>query len=281
MSHGISPSLPKLGADAGQIYSSLSAQLKDAVSQAHHTDVVFGLSGGIDSALTAALAADALGAGRVHGIIMPSPFTGKTSVDDALEIAHNLGIETFTIAIDSILAEYELMLEAPMYGMDTALTHQNLQARIRANILMAFSNQFNWLVLSTRNRSESMVGYTTLYGDMVGAFAPLAPLYKGWVYELVEFRNAHEPVIPEDILTKAPSAELASGQTDEAELGPYAQLDAILYQIDQGKDVEDIIKQGFDRDALKRIEDMINRAQFKHRYAAPPAVLPDLDSGIL
>jgi len=280
MSQNSYPILPPLGENVGAVYRSLTAQIREAVAASGFTDVVFGLSGGIDSALVSTLAVDALGAGRVHSVIMPSPFTPRESVDDALDLAYELGMEAFTIAIDSILSEYEVMLESPMYGQDTALTHQNLQARIRANIIMAFSNQFDWFVLSTTNRSEATVGYTTLYGDMIGAFAPIAPLYKGWVYELARFRNIRQPVIPERVLTKAPSAELASGQTDEDELGPYTVLDAILYRRDQGESADDLIGAGFDSETIGRIESMIQKSHFKRRFAATPAVLPDLDEKV-
>jgi NAD+ synthetase len=255
------------------VYRSLCAQLKDAATQAGFTDIVLGLSGGIDSALAAALACDTLGAGRVHGIIMPAPCTAPSSVPDALDLAHNLGMKTITIPIDSILAEYDTMLETPMYGLDVSRMRQNIQARIRANILMAFSNQFGWMVLCTSNRSELMVGYTTLYGDTVGACAPLAPLYKGWVYELAHLRNANGAVIPDEILAKAPSAELESGQTDEAELGPYKTLDSVLYHIDQGMSAEDLCAAGFDEEVVAHITDRIAQAQFKHRFEPPGATL--------
>lgn len=268
------PPLPALGTQVGDVYRSLCEQLEDAVAQAGFCEVVLGLSGGIDSALTAVLAVDTFGAARVHGVIMPAPHSTPGSVCDAQELADNLGIKTHTVAIDAILTEYDRTLHVSMpTDGDTSRMRQNVQARIRANILMAFSNQFAWLVLCTSNRSESLVGYTTLYGDMVGAFAPLAPLYKGWVYELARFCNAGRNAIPDAILQKAPSAELEPGQTDEAELGSYMVLDAVLYRIDRGMTKDQLLEAGFKAAAVADIAKRITQARFKQRFAPRGATL--------
>jgi len=282
--------LPPLGERAVSVYRSLVDQLRTFVHDAGFSDVALGLSGGIDSALAATIAVDALGAAHVHGVAMPSRFTSQASIEDARALAENLGIAIRTIPIDTLLVAYTESL-APALGADRRpVVEQNLQARIRANLLMALSNQFDWLVLATGNLSETMVGYTTLYGDMVGAFAPLAPLYKGWVYELARWRNTTAAIevdtpetassragvsspIPASILTKAPSAELAEGQTDEAELGLYATLDGILFYRARGETDEELGDRGFDGADCERISQLIARAAFKRRYAAPGPVL--------
>ena len=266
--------LPPLGERTPRLYDSLVDQLRTFIKDAGFTDVVVGISGGIDSAVVAALAVDAFGSGRMHGIHMPSRYTSPQSTIDARELAENLGIEYFDIPIDSILAEYGVMLDSPMYGLDATRTMQNLQARIRANLLMAFSNQFDWAVLACGNRSEAMVGYMTLFGDTVGAFAPLAPVYKGWVYELAQYRNAQGMVVPDSILGKEPSAELAIGQTDEADLGSYEVLDGILYRIDQGQGYKWLVENGFESESVTRICAQIEKASFKERFSAPGASLP-------
>jgi len=268
------PPLPSLSDKTSVVYASLRDQLHDFVIAAGFEHVVLGISGGIDSALVAALAADALGPSAVYGITMPSPYTSEESVFDADELAKNLGIESYTVSIDAIMKQFESCLETPLNGHISSVTRQNLQARIRANVLMTFSNEFRWLTLTCGNRSESMVGYATLFGDMAGAFAPIAPLYKGWVYELALYRNEQGPVIPQRIIEKAPSAELAPNQIDEDELGSYQVLDAMLFQLDQGRSVEDLISAGFDREAVDRITGLIKRNSFKQHFAAPGARLP-------
>ncbi|MCL2491446.1 MAG: NAD(+) synthase [Coriobacteriia bacterium] len=275
--------LPLLADRVGVVYDSLCDQLRDFVAEAGFTDVVLGISGGIDSALVAALAVDAFGPERVRGIIMPSPFTTEASRTDALELAYNLAIEVLTIPIETIMEQYDASLICAMEERYSSLTRQNLQARIRANILLAFSNAYGWLVLTTGNRSETLVGYTTLHGDMVGAFAPLAPLYKQWVYELARYRNAQEPIIPGNILDKAPSAELASDQTDEEELGSYQILDAVLFHHDLGLGEDELLGLGLDQVDVERVLGMVEKNAFKQRYTAPGASLPvtlrDLNAG--
>ena len=293
MTEADSTLLPPLGERAVFVYASLVDQLRAFVTGQGFTDVVVGISGGIDSALVAAIAVDALGAAHVHGVSMPSRYTTTESNDDAKHLMRNLGLEWRCIPIGAIMEKYDTFLDASLSTNRTAFqpagikpsVKQNLQARVRANILMAFSNQYDWLVLATGNRSEAQVGYTTLYGDMVGAFAPLAPLYKGWVYELARYCNSvvvdaggsvgpvADAVIPQRILTKAPSAELDWNQTDEDELGAYATLDAVLYYRSLGETCEELQERGFPREEVERIDRLVTRASFKHRFAAPGALL--------
>jgi len=283
----VPPPLPPLGSDASRVYACLVEQLAEAVHAAGGTDVLVGLSGGIDSALVAALAVDALGSPQVHGLVMPSTYTPEDCIADAHALAENLGIDTQLVAIDTVLTAYDELLATSLAPGATSLTRQNLQARIRANLLMAFSNERDWLVLNTGNRTEALLGYTTLYGDTVGMFAPLAPLYKGWVYELTRFRNEtalsdmsdSEPqgggaAVPPAILTRAPSAGLAPGQTDEAELGSYEINDAICYAYDNGATtLEQLIEAGCPAAPAEAALARIEANRFKARYLPPGAAL--------
>ena len=284
----ISPALllPPLGKQAGLIYDSLVEQTRDTLAQTGFSEFVLGLSGGLDSALVATIAVDALTLDGVeshcvHGIIMPSQWTSQQSLDDAQELAKRLKIQSNIFDIMPTYGAISDTLAPAFDGRAKDVTEENIQARIRAVFLMALSNKFDWLVLSTSNLSELSVGYTTLYGDMVGAFAPLAPLYKTWVYELAHFRNERatlldlELPIPQSILEKEPSAELAPNQTDRAALGSYHELDALLYALQEGnKDVSQLKQLGFDSNYVDEIVRKMESSEFKRLQAAPSAVLP-------
>ncbi len=251
-----------------EIYEALVLGLKDYIHKNGFEKVVIGLSGGIDSSLTATIAVDALGKENVKGILMPSQFTSDESIKDALELAKNLGIETFTFPIKDIFEKYMSILSPIFEGLKWDTTEENLQARIRGNLLMALSNKFGWIVLATGNKSEMSVGYATLYGDMVGGFAVLKDVYKTKVYELAEYRNTISPVIPENILKKPPSAELRPGQKDEDELLPYPILDEIIQlYVEEDLPVEEIVKRGFDRKSIEKVIRMIDRNEYKRRQA--------------
>ncbi|NPA53904.1 MAG: NAD(+) synthase, partial [Aquificae bacterium] len=242
--------------------------VKDYISKNGFKKVVIGLSGGIDSSLTAAIAVDALGKENVKGVLMPSQFTSKESIEDALKLAENLGIETFTFPIKEIFEKYMDILAPVFEGYDWDTTEENLQARIRGNLLMALSNKFGWIVLATGNKSEMSVGYATLYGDMVGGFAVLKDVYKTKVYELAEYRNSISPVIPKRVIEKPPSAELRPNQKDEDELLPYPILDEIIrLYVEEDLPVEDIIKRGFEKEAVEKIVRMIDQNEYKRRQA--------------
>ena len=278
--------LPPLGEQAELVYDSLVEQTRDTLKQTDFSEFVLGLSGGLDSALVATIAVDALAldgidSRQVQGIIMPSQWTSQQSLDDAHELVKRLKIQSNSF---DIMPTYETINDTLAPAFDSKakdVTEENIQARIRAVFLMALSNKFDWLVLSTSNLSELSVGYTTLYGDMIGAFAPLAPLYKTWVYELADFRNARagllglELPIPRSILEKEPSAELAPNQTDRAALGSYRELDALLYALNEGsKSVSELKQLGFDSDYVDEIVHKVKSSEFKRLQAAPAAVLP-------
>ncbi|WP_457643315.1 NAD+ synthase [Persephonella sp.] len=254
--------------EAEEIYSALVLGLKDYIQKNSFEKVVIGLSGGIDSSLTATIAVDALGKENVKGVLMPSMYTSKESIEDALQLAENLGIETFTIPITEIFSVYQKELQLVFKDLKPDVTEENLQARIRGNLLMALSNKFGWIVIATGNKSEMSVGYATLYGDMVGGFAVLKDVYKTKVYELALYRNSISPVIPERVLQKPPSAELRPDQKDEDELLPYHILDEIIYMyVEEDLSAEDIIQRGFDRDSVLKVIRMIDRNEYKRRQA--------------
>ncbi|NPA58034.1 MAG: NAD+ synthase [Aquificae bacterium] len=251
-----------------EIYNALVLGLKDYIHKNDFQKVVIGLSGGIDSSLTAVIAVDALGSENVKGVLMPSIYTSKESIEDALQLAENLQIETFTIPIWDIYQTYIQQLQPVFKDRKPDTTEENLQARIRGNILMALSNKFGWIVLATGNKSEMSVGYATLYGDMVGGFAVLKDVYKTKVYELAIYRNTVSPVIPERIIEKPPSAELKPDQKDEDELLPYPILDEIIYlYVEEDMPAEDIIRLGFDRKDVEKVIRMIDRNEYKRRQA--------------
>jgi NAD+ synthase (glutamine-hydrolysing) len=244
--------------------------LRDYIQKCGFKDVVIGLSGGIDSALTAALAAEALGPEHVTGIAMPSQFSSGHSVDDARTLAQNLGIAFHIVPIHPIYAPYETAIEELFNEKKFDTTNENIQARIRGNILMAWSNRTGALVLTTGNKSELAVGYCTLYGDMAGGLSLLGDVYKTMVYRVSRWINRDRELIPESTMTKAPSAELRPNQTDQDTLPPYDVLDGILkLYIEQWLEVDAIAARGFDRELVARILKLVDTNEFKRAQAAP------------
>ena len=256
--------------DDDLVYQALVRGLADYVNKNGFPGVVLGMSGGIDSAFSAAVAVDALGAGRVHAVMLTSRYTSQESLDDAAECSRLLGIEHTTLNIDNAFQACMDEL-APVFGdraMDT--TEENMQSRARGLMLMALSNKFGSMVLATGNKSEYAVGYATLYGDMCGGFAPLKDVYKTLVYRLAERRNAAGRVIPERIIAKAPTAELRPDQKDEDSLPPYPVLDAILHRyVDEDASVAALISDGFDEEAVRHAVALLHRNEYKRRQAAP------------
>ncbi|HLI14442.1 MAG TPA: NAD+ synthase [Acidimicrobiales bacterium] len=254
------------------VYAALRLATRDYVEKNGFGDVVVGLSGGIDSALVATIAADALGPRRVHAVSMPSRFSSPGSLTDAAELASNLGIDLRTIPIE---AAHEAMLGllAPSFaGLPPDIAEENLQARIRGTLLMALSNKFGWLVLTTGNKSETAVGYSTLYGDTAGGFAVIRDVPKTLVYELATYRNelAGTFLIPKAILEKAPTAELRPGQRDVDSLPPYEVLDPILEgYVERGLGVGELVEAGFEEAVVRRVLDLVDRAEYKRRQAPP------------
>ena len=244
--------------------------LRDYIRKCGFRDVVIGLSGGIDSAVTAAIAVEALGAEHVTGIAMPSRFSSQGSIDDARALAVNLGIAFHVVEIDAIYQPYEKAFNALFQDEVFDITNENVQARIRGNILMAWSNRTGAMVVSTGNKSEMAVGYCTLYGDMAGGLALIGDVYKTTVYRVAHWLNRDREVIPTSSITKPPSAELRPNQTDQDSLPPYDTLDAILkLYIEEWKEVDDIVAAGYDRPLVERILKLVDTNEFKRRQAAP------------
>ncbi len=262
-----------------EIYQTLVLGLRDYVNKLGFPGVLLGMSGGIDSALTAAIAVDALGADRVRTIMMPSPYTSQESLDDASECSNLLGIKHQTVAIEPSMKAFDQMLRQDPSQPLEDLTAQNIQARTRGMLLMAMSNTTGFMVLSTGNKSEMSVGYATLYGDMCGGFNALKDVYKMTVFELCKWRNQCHPrnakgpagrVIPERIITKPPSAELKPGQKDEDNLPPYPVLDDILYcLVEKEMNVAEIVAKGHSAETVNRVWKMLDRAEYKRRQACP------------
>jgi NAD+ synthase len=260
-------------------YAACMLGLRDYVNKNGFPGVVLGLSGGIDSAICAAMAVDALGADRVHAIMLPSRYTSKDSLEDAALCATALGIRYDTVPISDTVDAFEATLAPLFAGRKADITEENLQSRTRGTILMAISNKFGPMVVTTGNKSEMSVGYATIYGDMNGGFNPIKDLYKMEVYRLSDLRNAWKPegalgpdgvVIPVRILTKAPSAELRDNQTDQDSLPPYEDLDAVLERlVERELHVAEIIAEGFDGDMVRRIERLLHLAEYKRRQSAP------------
>jgi NAD+ synthase (glutamine-hydrolysing) len=244
--------------------------LKDYRRKCGFKKVVLGLSGGIDSAVTAALAVEALGKTNVLGVSMPSPYSSRGSIADAQGLAEMLGIKLISLPISSIFSAYKQALRGAFAGLKPDVTEENLQARIRGTLLMALSNKFGMLVLTTGNKSELSMGYCTLYGDMNGGLAVISDVPKMMVYELGRLLNRRRPVIPEASFTKPPSAELRPNQTDQDSLPPYEVLDAIVEAyVEEGKDVDDIVALGHPKPLVEKILATIDRAEYKRRQAAP------------
>jgi len=268
---------PADGLDA--IYQAMVLGLRDYVNKNRFPGVVLGLSGGIDSALSAAVAVDAIGADRVHCVMMPSRYTSQESLDDAAECARLLGVRLDSVSIAPTVEAFDGMLAPLFEGREPDTTEENIQARSRGIILMALSNKFGHMVLSTGNKSEMSVGYATLYGDMCGGYSVLKDVYKTIVFALSHWRNENRPagvlgpegrVIPENIITKPPTAELKPDQTDQDSLPPYDALDDILQGlVEHEMSVDDIVARGHDRDVVKRIEHLLYIAEYKRRQAPP------------
>ena len=276
------PALPALEAQAlpprevaapthvEEVFGALVLGTHDYVRKNRFKRVVIGLSGGIDSSLVAAVAVEALGRDNVAGVGMPSTFSSAGTRRDAQRLAKNLGIEFLTIPITPLLNAYKRALGKAFKGLKEDVTEENIQARIRGNLLMALSNKFGWLVLTTGNKSEYSVGYTTLYGDMAGGFAVIKDVPKMLVYEVARHVNARagRPVIPETVFTRAPSAELRPNQTDQDTLPPYPQLDQILEgYVEQDQSVNDLIARGFPTDTVRRVVSMVDSNEYKRRQA--------------
>ncbi|HEY7876209.1 MAG TPA: NAD+ synthase [Actinomycetota bacterium] len=253
-----------------EIYEALRLSLRDYVTKNGFKKIVIGLSGGVDSTLTAVLAADAIGPGNVLGIAMPSEFSSEHSIQDAKELSENIGIEMLQIPITQVFHAY-LDTLANAYGESgLGLAEENLQARVRGNLLMAVSNRYGHLVVTTGNKSEMACGYATLYGDMAGGFALLRDVLKTEVYALCRYRNSFGAAIPENVLTKPPSAELRPDQKDSDSLPPYEQLDPILQAyIEDDASLEDIVAAGNDRATVENVIALVDRAEYKRRQAPP------------
>ena len=260
-------------------YAACVLGLRDYVNKNGFPGVVLGLSGGVDSALCAAMAVDALGADRVRCMMLPYKFTSQESLDDAAACATALGVRYETLPIAAAVEGFEAALAHTFNGLPRDVTEENLQARARGTILMAISNKFNLMVVTTGNKSEMSVGYATLYGDMNGGFNPIKDLYKTEVFRLSRLRNGWKPegamgpdgpVIPENIITRPPTAELRENQKDEDSLPPYAVLDPILERlVEREEPISAIVTAGFDRATVMRVERMLNIAEYKRRQAAP------------
>jgi NAD+ synthase (glutamine-hydrolysing) len=263
------PSIEMLADPLDEVYHALTLGVRDYVSKNGFKEVVIGLSGGIDSALTAVIAVDALGADNVLGVFMPSPYTSRESREDTQDLVRRLGIHLKTLPITPPFQTYLQTLKPAFAGMKTDATEENLQARIRGNLLMALSNKFGHLVLTTGNKSEMSVGYATLYGDMAGGFAVIKDVPKTMVYELAKRRNGGgSAVIPKRILDRAPTAELRPDQKDEDSLPPYPLLDPILKAyVEDDRSVEEMVEMGFDRKTVLRVVGLVDRSEYKRRQA--------------
>lgn len=252
------------------IHMALIAGLRDYVIKCGFKKVVIGLSGGIDSAVTAALAVEALDNENVVGVLMPSRFSSQGSVDDAVKLSQNLGIAYKVIPIQDVFETYQKTLQTEFKGIPFDSTEENLQARIRGNILMALSNKYGYLVLTTGNKSELAVGYCTLYGDMSGGFALISDVPKTMVYELARYINREKEIIPLNSIVKPPSAELKPNQFDQDSLPPYDVLDGILKAyVEDARGIDEIIRIGFDEKVVREIIRKVNRNEYKRRQAAP------------
>ncbi len=261
------------------IYQAMTLGLRDYVRKNRFPGVLLGMSGGIDSSVSAAVAVDALGSDRVQGVLMPSRFTSQGSIDDALECARRLGMAVRTIPIEPAVGAFDDMLAEAFANLPRDTTEENIQARVRGIVLMALSNKFGHMLLTTGNKSEMSVGYATLYGDMAGGYSVLKDVYKTTAYALARWRNTNlapgalgpaAEVIPESVLVKPPSAELAADQKDEDSLPPYEVLDEILAcLVEREMSVDGIVRRGHPRNLVKRIEQMLYTAEYKRRQAPP------------
>jgi NAD+ synthase (glutamine-hydrolysing) len=262
--------------DDAEIWAALVLGVRDYVRKCGFSKVVLGLSGGVDSALVAAIASAAIGAENVLGILMPSPYSSDHSIKDALELADNLGIKTHKLPIGDLMKTYDDTFSELFANTEFGLAEENIQSRIRGNLLMAISNKFGHLLISTGNKSEMAVGYCTLYGDMNGGLGAIADVPKTRVYSICEWLNHDKEIIPTNILTKPPSAELKPGQVDQDSLPPYDVLDNILEQfILEYKSAAEIIASGHDQITVDRVTKLVMRAEFKRKQAAPGLKVTD------
>ena len=264
------PRVEPLLKEEGEVFEALVLGLRDYFEKNGFSRAVLGLSGGVDSSFCAVVAARALGPQNVTGILMPSRYTSEASNTDALAIAKNLGIDTKLIPIGPVFDAYREILEEPFKGLPEDVTEENLQARIRGNIVMAFSNKFGWIALATGNKSEMSVGYATLYGDMAGGFAVIKDVPKSLVYRICRYVNETEgrEIVPDSVLTKEPSAELRPGQRDVDSLPSYEILDPILEAyIEEDKGVGEIVASGYDEEDVRRVIKLVDAAEYKRRQA--------------
>jgi NAD+ synthase (glutamine-hydrolysing) len=254
-----------------QVYRALVLGLRDYARKNGFREAALGLSGGVDSALVAVLAADALGPQAVRTLAMPSPFSSPESLEDARQVARRLGVRLDVVPIEGVIATYGTALREVFHGTDPGVAEENIQARVRGNLLMAISNRFGELVLATGNKSEYAVGYSTLYGDMAGGFAPIKDVPKTLVYDLVRWRNTQgDPPIPQRVIDKPPSAELRPNQKDTDSLPPYDELDPIVEAyVEDDRSPDEIAADGADPALVERVVAMIDRAEYKRRQAAP------------
>ena len=262
------------------IWTACTYGLKQYVQKNGFKGVILGLSGGIDSAITCAMAVDALGADNVHTIMMPSPYTSQESLDDAKQCADALGVKYDIVNIESAMQAFDTIFAPLMVGTTADTTEENIQARIRGNIIMAMSNKFGYLALTTGNKSENAVGYATLYGDMCGGLNLIKDIYKTDVFNLCTWRNAQSggEVIPKNIISKPPTAELRDNQKDEDSLPPYDILDSMLKcMLEQDQDIEQIVAQGFDADTVKRIWWLVHLAEYKRKQSSTGLKLTTCD----
>ena len=258
------------GESAAAVYNALVLGVRDYVRKNGFKGAVLGLSGGVDSALTLAIAVDALGADQVEAVLMPSRYTASMSNEDALEQARRQGVQTQVIPIEPAFRSFLSMLEPAFAGRAPDVTEENIQARCRGVILMALSNKRGRILLTTGNKSEMAVGYATLYGDMAGGFAPIKDCPKTLVYRLAAYRNGIAPIIPERVLTRAPSAELRPDQTDQDSLPAYEVLDPILrLYIEEDQGIDAIVAQGFDEAVVRKVTRLVDRNEYKRRQAPP------------
>ncbi|MBE9046570.1 NAD+ synthase [Pleurocapsales cyanobacterium LEGE 10410] len=259
-----------------EIYNALVLGVKDYARKCGFTRAILGLSGGIDSALVAAIAAEALGAKNVLGVLMPSPYSSEHSISDAVNLVNNLGITSQKIEIEPAMTAYDAILDPMFAGTEFGIAEENIQSRIRGNLLMAIANKFGYLLLSTGNKSEMAVGYCTLYGDMNGGLAVIADVPKTRVFKLCRWLNQEREVIPVNIITKPPSAELKPDQKDSDSLPDYEILDDILERIVcQHQSITEIVAAGHDRETVSKVIKLVTRAEFKRRQAPPGIKITD------
>ena len=272
------------------LYSNLVLGLKDYIEKNNFPGVVIGISGGIDSAFSACVAVDALGSDKVKGIMMTSKYTSNASVEDATLLGKNLNIEMISLSIEEAALAYESTLKNVFEGTQQDITEENIQSRIRGMLLMAYSNKFGYMVITNGNKSEVSVGYSTLYGDMCGGFSVIKDLYKVDVYKLAEWRNDNYPstslhkkknIVPVNIITKAPTAELKPNQKDEDSLPPYEILDKILYElVEKESSVTDIVNLGFNEDTVIKVQGLLYNSEYKRRQSAPGVKVSERNFGL-